>query len=348
MRCGRLDGAEPKCLHLGSVPGIASTARRRYNAYRMDETQDTLKIGLPRKDEATTVTADDTPPEAPRASGNAAWIVMTVVIAVLVATGAGFAWQRMRGAALAVTQPVAPSASPTAVAAAPSEPAAPPQQRVLLVEDLVCKQPVDPTRAQWIAEFGDKPIYFCSEACLTEFRSNPGKYARITVRVKLSDRDLDRPLPPGEPPEPPAAPAAGADTLDNTENGPVGDSPLSLPPEPPPAAEPGPKTENLQDAPAVDEDNPPSDVPTTVPRDAPTMGAKKPAPDAAPADAPMPGGPEDLPSTVEPGTPGDNGFALPPDMGEPKPTRKPAPGKAKPAAKPGGDEPPSANEDLPQ
>jgi len=297
-------------------------ARGRYNAPCME----TIKI-------KTVVEG------AVKAQPGRALIITAVALLALVGGGVAFAWKydlqkirtRVTGRPASASTAVA-SVDPDAPVPLDDASPTPPQQRVLLLEDPVCKQPVDPKKAQFVLEFGNHSIYFDSLECLQQYRDNPTKFARVRVKVTLSDAaqakgPLDDSTPlddkAGGPPEPPL-PEPSADPLNNTE-------PLALPPAS--APEPGvePKSQPVHDAPSVQESNPPSDVPAKLPSDVPNLGPevpRKPAAAAKKKPAPAPTTDTDLPPTVEPGTPDTNGFSLPPDMGSGPPPRK------KPGAKP--------------
>lgn len=262
---------------------------------------------------------------------------------------------RLRGPAPSKLVAAAPSADPDNAVVEP------PQQRVLLLEDPVCKQPVDPARAQYVLEFGDKSLYFDRLECLNEFRSNPARYARFRVRVRVSAKDAalppseDAPLDPGGPPEPPTASASPADPsadTGKTESGPVGDTPMTLPPAAPPDPGPQPSPETMQDAPSVSEtpeSGPPSDVPAKLPADAPATGRKKaPAHRAKPhKSAAAPELPPEIPDSVSTpaGTPDSSGFSLPPTLNSDGPPSRKGAKKGRRAGKsadgaPSVDEPP--------
>ncbi len=47
-----------------------------------------------------------------------------------------------------------------------------------LIRDVVCGMTVDEKSAKYQTEFEGKPYYFCSQSCMTEFKTNPGKYVK--------------------------------------------------------------------------------------------------------------------------------------------------------------------------
>ncbi|MBM3460634.1 MAG: YHS domain-containing protein [Armatimonadetes bacterium] len=109
--------------------------------------------------------------------------------------------------------PIPPDDSPAALDESPTpvpvETGEPPsdaaQQRVLLVEDPVCKQPVDPVRAQFVIEYGSTSIYFDTLECLTRFRENPNAYAPAgtpAVRDPVPAPVGDSPQPLDDSPSP--------------------------------------------------------------------------------------------------------------------------------------------------
>lgn len=45
-----------------------------------------------------------------------------------------------------------------------------------MVKDPVCGMEVDPKKSDWVAEYGGKTYYFCSEGCMRAFNTHPSKY----------------------------------------------------------------------------------------------------------------------------------------------------------------------------
>ena len=62
-----------------------------------------------------------------------------------------------------------------------------PPQPTAPVVDPVCGMTVEPGRAQGASNFGDKQIFFCSDACQRRFDASPEEYAesRDAIRIPL-------------------------------------------------------------------------------------------------------------------------------------------------------------------
>jgi Cu+-exporting ATPase len=53
------------------------------------------------------------------------------------------------------------------------------------VVDPVCGMAVEPGRARGAVEFGEKRLFFCSEACQRRFESSPEEYAETREAIRI-------------------------------------------------------------------------------------------------------------------------------------------------------------------
>jgi len=149
-------------------------------------------------------------------------------------------------------------------------------QRVLLVEDPVCKRTVDPSDAPCVLDLGTTAVYFHSRECLEIFRASHStdRLALAPADSIPSDAGKQNPsdeLVPGGPPEP-LDETAGRDAPRSSsldEDPPVGATPPTLAPEPPLEQGAPPTPQSVDDAPSVAEKYPESSLPTDLPKAAP-------------------------------------------------------------------------------
>ena len=52
-------------------------------------------------------------------------------------------------------------------------------RQIKLMKDVVCGMTIDEKSVKYKTEFEGKPYYFCSQSCLTDFKSRPEKYVGI-------------------------------------------------------------------------------------------------------------------------------------------------------------------------